>query len=248
MAKRETKAGRRAREDEQRKTIDLANAVAGTIYRKREGISASPHRKELNTWIGQVLCESHIGDIPRFLRLVADVLEEKQPYSPANYCGYDNEIATAYKDACMRVRSAFVDAWHARHPGDREYGLDRECGLFLSSGEAIIPHPSRAEAIRLIPPFYLFLDIFRERNPKLHGASSNSLRRSLRRLGLQTVANKPGRPKPKASRPVFGIAVLKFLEGPEPSAVPVGVNIIRCKSRKIGAEKRPSRGDNTRLR
>ena len=50
----------------------------------------------------------------------------------------------------------------------------------------LLPSGPPGAIIRLIPPFWLFLDIFRGQNPKLHGASDTSLRRSLRRLGLQT--------------------------------------------------------------
>jgi hypothetical protein len=202
MAKPETKAERRAREDEHRKTVHLAKGVASIIHGKRNGISASPHRKELNAWIGQVLCEVPIKDVPRFLRLVADMLEGKQPYTPANYCGYDKEITAAYKEACMLTRYAFLDSEHARNLSSDAANapfLDRKHGLFLSSGEAIIPLPSAPTdaVIRLIPPFWLFLDIFQKQNPKLHGASDGSLRRSLRRLGLQTTPSKRGRPKGK---------------------------------------------------
>jgi hypothetical protein len=202
MAKRETKAERRAREDEHRKTVELAKGVARSIRGKREGITESQHWKDIYAWIGQVLCEFYIGDIPRFLRLVADMLEGKQPYSPANHCGYDSEIASAYKEACMLTRSVFLDSEHGRNLSSDTANapfLDRECGSYLSSGEAIIPLPSGPPGaiIRLIPPFWLFLDIFREQNPKLHGASDSSLQRSLRRLGLQTMPSKRGRPKGK---------------------------------------------------
>jgi hypothetical protein len=202
MAKPETKAERRAREDEHRKTVQLAKGVASIIHGKREGISASPHRKELNAWIGQVLCEFPIRDVPRFLRLVADMLEGKQPHSPANHCGYDSEIAAAYKEACLLTRRVFLDSEPARSLSSDVANapfLDPKGGYFLTSGEAIIPLPSGPPGaiIRLIPPFWLFLDIFREQNPKLHGASDGSLRRSLRRLGLQTTASKRGRPKGK---------------------------------------------------
>jgi hypothetical protein len=200
MAKRETKAERRAREDERRKTVELAKGVAGSIRGKREGTSESPDWSKIYASIGQVFCETHRGNVPQFLRLVADILEGKQPYSPANYCGYDDEIASAYKEACMLTRCAFLDSGYARNlSSDAAVApfLDRKCGPYLSSGEAIIPLPSGA-VIRLIPPFYLFLEIFREQNPKLHGASDRSLRRSLRRLGLQTVPSKRGRPKGKA--------------------------------------------------
>jgi hypothetical protein len=220
MAKPETKAERCAREDEHRKTVELAKGVASIIHGKREGISESPHRKELNAWIGQVLCESPIKDVSRFLRLVADMLEGKQPYSPANHCGYDSEIAAAYKEACMLTRCVFLDSEDARNLSSDPANAPflGPMGSYLSSGEAIIPLPSApADAvIRLIPPFWLFLDIFREQNPKLHGASDRSLRRSLRRLGLQTMPNKRGRPKgkEKARAPyTVEITTLKRLMG-----------------------------------
>jgi hypothetical protein len=203
MPKRETKTERRAREDEHRKTIDLANAIAGTIRGKREGISESNDWGKLYAWMGQVLCESYIGDAPRFLRLVADMLEGKQPYSPANHCGYDTEIAAAYKEACIATSRVFLESELARKlPSvlpDAAPFLDPKEGCFLASGEAIFPLTSGPPGaiIRLIPPFWLFLDVFREQNPKLHGASDGSLRRSLRRLGLQTMPSKRGRPKGK---------------------------------------------------
>jgi hypothetical protein len=206
MAKRETKAERRAREDEHRRTVELAKGVALQIRAKREGTYECPDWSKMYAGIGQVLCEMHLGNVPQFSRLVADMLEGKQPYSPANYCGYDSEIAAAYKEACMLTRCVFLDSEHARNLSSDAANarfLDREAGFYLSSGEAIIPLSSGPPGaiIRLIPPFYIFLEIFREQNPKLHGASDSSLRRSLRRLGLQTVPSKRGRPKGKARAP-----------------------------------------------
>ena len=95
------------------------------------------------------------------------MLEGKQPYSPANHCGYDSEIAAAYKEACMQTRGAFLDGEYARNlSSDAAVApfLDRKRGFYLSSGEAIIPLPSGPPGaiIRLIPPFWLFLDIFGE--------------------------------------------------------------------------------------
>jgi hypothetical protein len=221
MAKPETKAERRAREDEHRKTVELAKGIARSIRGKREGTSESQHWKDIYAWIGQVLCESYTGDIPRFLRLVADMFEGKQPYSPANHCGYDSEIAAAYKEACMLTRRVFLDSEPARSlslDAANAPFLDPKGGCFLNSGEAIIPLPSGPPGaiIRLIPPFWLFLDIFREQNPKLHGASDGSLRRSLRRLGLQTTPSKRGRPKgkEKARAPyIMEVTTLKRLMG-----------------------------------
>src|SRR5262249_23315342 len=50
------------------------------------------------------------------------------------------------------------------------------------------------------PTFSEFLEVFREQNPELHGASERSLRRSLKRLGYETTPGKPGRPRENRDR------------------------------------------------
>jgi hypothetical protein len=199
MAKCETNAQRTAREYERRKTLELAKGVGLTIRQRRENTAESSDWSEFYTWIGQVFCELHRGNAPQFLRLVADMLEGKPPHSPGAYW-YDDAIKAAYKEACMLTRCAFLDGELGCHLSSDAAiipFLDRKAGLYLSSGEGIIPLPS-GEIIKLIPPISLVFDIFYEQNSKLpRPPSDRSLRRSLQRLGLQTLPGKSGRPKEK---------------------------------------------------
>ena len=112
------------------------------------------------TVIGRLLCQSHENP-SKFLRLVADQIEGKEPYSPGDYW-YDDAIRKAYDEACRRFFS-------------RDLKSDR---------------------VRW-PTFSEFENVFSKQNPKLHGASDRSLRRSLRRMGYITHAGKRGRPKEK---------------------------------------------------
>lgn len=187
MAKRETNAERRAREN-RRRLADLAAFYAAlliesetTLLRagkgdKRHGTRV-PHgvseefydgesvrekvffslEERAYTVIGRLVCEYNENP-SKFLRLVADYIEGKEPYEPG-YNWYDDAIGKAYSKAWGRCRSSCPKVeW---------------------------------------PSFYEFKKIFREQNPKLRGASDRSLRRSLRRLGCITRPDKRGRPKKK---------------------------------------------------
>jgi hypothetical protein len=127
--------------------------------------------EELKThaFIGATFCESP-GNIPKFLRLVADILEGREPYNPGNDW-YDKAIKAAYKEACRRHRP-YVP------PG------------FEDIKEYIFSRPSFSE----------FRDIFEKQNPASKLArppSDRSLRRSLQRLGCMLFPDKRGRPKQK---------------------------------------------------
>jgi hypothetical protein len=125
-------------------------------------------KPELYTFLGQMFLEFD-ANIPRFLRLVADRLEGKSPYSPGDDW-YDDKITAAYAEALRRMpRPRLVS-----------------CGGGIS--QLIIKRPSFSE----------FENIFWEQNPKLPKPPSElSLRRSLKRLGLITRPDKRGRPKEK---------------------------------------------------
>jgi hypothetical protein len=192
MAKRETSAKRRARED-RRRLADWAAFYAALVIdsettllragrgNKRQGTRLREGPVEVfydgervrekvfysigeraYTVIGRLVCEHHDNENPsKFLRLVADYIEGKEPYEPGDNW-YDDAVEKAYCEACRRM-----------------------------------PPPRLARSISSRPSFSEFESIFREQNPKLRGASDRSLRRSLRRLGGITRPDKRGRPKEK---------------------------------------------------
>jgi hypothetical protein len=180
MAKRETSAERRAKEDRRRLADSAAFYAALVIDSEtdllRAGRGVKRHGTRLRwgiaeegkfffslgerayTVIGRLVCEYHENP-SKFLRLVADMIEGKQTYSLG---WYDDAIEEAYCEACRRM-----------------------------------PPLRLARSSSRRPSFSEFESIFRQQNPKLRGTSDRSLRRSLRRLGRITRPDKRGRPKKK---------------------------------------------------
>jgi hypothetical protein len=201
VAKRETSAERRARED-RRRLADWAAFYAAllidfetTLLRAGRGDKRHGTRLQLGmaegekvfyssgerayTVIGRLVCEHHDNENPsKFLRLVADYIEGKEPYEPGNDW-YDDAIEKAYCEACRRM---------PRPRLARSGGVSRGVKQIIFARNS--PYGSR-------PSFSEFESIFRQQNPKLRGASDRSLRRSLRRLGYITRSDKRGRPKKK---------------------------------------------------
>ena len=125
MAKRETNAKRTAREYERRTTLQMADHVAEWIRARRKikedlapdgleswtakemketgrlTVEESKRWRKTYTFLGQVFCE--FDENPhKFLRLVADRLEGKRPYSPGDDWN-DGAITVAYKEACSHM-------------------------------------------------------------------------------------------------------------------------------------------------
>ena len=197
MAKRETNAQRSAREYERRTTLQMAKWVAEIICTRRENKAdlapedsedLPPKEMKMRGWhpeskdwrktytfLGQVFCEfCEFDENPaKFLRLVADRLEGKQPPYSAGDNWNDAAITKAYGEACRRRR--------VLQPIEKTQG-----GVVVID----IPYPSFSE----------FENVFLEQNPvsKLPKPPMNrSLRRSLKRLGYRTRPDKRGRPRKK---------------------------------------------------
>ena len=198
MAKRETSKERAEREHERRIILQVVEWIAELIRWQVNGnfdledyenwpwpVKDWPAREtqmmmrwhpkskqQVYLFLGQTFLEFDTN-IPRFLRLVADRLEEKwPPYSPG-HDWYDDKITAAYSEACSRM------------PRPR---------LLTSRGGSV------SELMIKRPSFSEFLEIFREQNPKsklLRPPSDRSLRRALQRLGYETRPDKRGRPKKK---------------------------------------------------
>jgi hypothetical protein len=185
VSKRETNAQRRVRERERLATMRAASEVAmimeieieklrAGLADKRQGTKLGGASEEFPDGeerifahlgeraynaIGRLLCEYHENS-PKFLRIVATILEGKEPYSSGNDW-YDDAIIKAYDKACFR--------------------------FFRKDKKGLSRWPSFSE----------FKKVFSEQNPKLHGASDRSLRRSLTRLARFTRPDKTGRPRKK---------------------------------------------------
>ena len=186
MAKRETNTQRLVREIKRQRTFTAASQVASLIKFETEELRAGRGDKRQGTrlgdddaWeyngevliylgdrtynaIGRLLCRYHENS-SKFLRLVADMIDGKEPYNSGNNI-YDHAIFLAHQEAFNRGLP------------ERERDPARES---------------------LFPSFSEFLNVFREQNPKLRGASARSLRRSLKRLRYSIRPSKPGRPKGK---------------------------------------------------
>ena len=173
MAERETNKERAAREAKRQGTLKRAHYAAEFIRAlKRRDSDLSP--------TDAMLFFSYIEsdeNVPRFLRLVADRLEGKALHNPG---WNDHAIMEAYKEARRRI------PWPPDKRPDPKMLVSIYKRFLLKDGAiGLFPYPSFAE----------FLNIFWEQNPKLHGASERSLRRSLRRLGYLVRPEKRGRPR-----------------------------------------------------
>ena len=120
-----------------------------------------------------------VGCSPDVLRLIADFLEGKKPYTPG---------ADWYDD---KIKSAYWGAWEVR--GGKWTDFNEFLDAY-SAGESV-DHLFCNESD--IPSFSEFLAVFRQKNPQLERVSDRSLRRALQRLGCLTRPDKLGRPNGK---------------------------------------------------
>jgi hypothetical protein len=200
--RRETNAQRAAREDKRQEALKDAKRVAKIIRATREAkaelvhqsLSLLPQGMDLSEWtlsgperwkepyayLGYICCRSNENP-PKFLRLVADILEGRLPYSPGDDW-YDSEITKAYEEACCRTHAIEC---RTRPPLVRDIPFKVERRLDPDGKIFPITRPTFSE----------FESIFRQQNPTLQGASDRSLRRSLRRLGYGTRPAERGRPR-----------------------------------------------------
>jgi hypothetical protein len=193
--RRETNAQRATREDKRQEALKNAKRVAKIIRATREAkaelvhqsFSLFPQGMDLSEWtlsgperwketyayLGYICCRSNENP-PKFLRLVADILEGRLPYSPGDDW-YDSEITKAYEEACCRMLP------------DKDRDIVWRVERDLDPDGKIFPITR--------PTFSEFESIFRQQNPTLQGASDRSLRRSLQRLGYPLNPDKRGRPR-----------------------------------------------------
>jgi hypothetical protein len=217
QSKRETNWERASREARHRQTLRKANQVADIIRaaRKEEAeletdsripsvippgmdTSGFSHKrwKEAYAYLGY-LCSRSEENPSKFLRLVADILEGKPPYSPG--CDWhDSKITKAYDKALNRIWSGRGRDWSESDIKKAfEEGHLSSCDIMLVRN---LDHPDKKSIAMPLPTFSQFLDIFWEQNPKStlpRPPSERSLRRSLARLGCFTRRDKRGRPKEK---------------------------------------------------
>jgi hypothetical protein len=145
--KRETNAERAAREFERRRMSFIAERIADVIRRRSKDQTESPAREAGMRFIGPSICD-YCENVPKLLRLVADLLEGKLPLQSPGNDRYDGLIKEAYLEACNRM------------PPPRE-NQDGE-GYEMDDGWL-------HKIIIRFPYFREFLDIFRKQNPKLQG-------------------------------------------------------------------------------
>jgi len=109
MAKRETNAQRRARENKRRRILEIAKEIAGVIRTRREASSA--RQRELFEYFEKVfsscfgdksLQSESVENIAQSLRLAADLLEEK-PMDGRSFTGHDGKIMAAFLEAIRRL-------------------------------------------------------------------------------------------------------------------------------------------------
>jgi hypothetical protein len=208
--KREPNAQRRARADERRTTLQMADYLADLIRSRRQNKAAlAPLDDDLNeralkkmgwhpeskywlqayAFLGQVFCEFH-DDPAKFLRLVADSFDAERPLYDPHTNWYDRAIAEAYKAAAISDSLLFL-----AQIGNRKASAIQLVKNFLTQGEKV--HEKKVVPyVVLRPSFSKFSDFFRKQHPKLK-VDDSSLRRTLNRLGFITRPDKRGRPKEK---------------------------------------------------
>ena len=218
--KRETNWERAGREARHRQTLREANQVADIIRaaRKEEAeesvlgtesrippfiplgmdTSGFSHKrwKEAYATLGY-LCSRADENPSKFLRLVAEILEGKSPYSPGSDW-HDSKITKAYDKVLNRIWSGRGRDW-SESDIMKAYddGFLSSCDITLVRN---LDHPDKKSIAMPLPTFSQFLDIFWEQNPKStlpRPPSQRSLRRSLARLGCFLRRDKRGRPKEK---------------------------------------------------
>jgi hypothetical protein len=144
----------------------------------------STHLREAYAVVGRELCEFK-GNVPEFLRLIADKIEGKRSYSPGEDW-YDGAILKAYLTACSLSAMKHMDAVSINvqvPPSFSEFW-----DIFQQQNpksKLLSEHADREERNSLQRKGYM---CYTER----------SLRRSLRRLGCPIRSVKPG-PKEKHS-------------------------------------------------
>jgi hypothetical protein len=185
MAKRESNAERTAREHDRRTTLQMANLVAGMIHSRRNSkLDLAPEHSE----------DLPAKELKRFgWHPESKRWREKYTFLGQVFC----EICPFDRNPAefLRMVADSLEGKKPHSPGD----IWNDAAITSAYGQACrrMPPPHLIQGVYSDnrPSFLEFLHIFREKNPKLKGASERSLRRSLKRLGYHTRPGKPGRPK-----------------------------------------------------
>src|SRR5215472_17942034 len=105
MAKRETNGERAEREDAQRCKILFASQIAALIKHGNDRHGFFPSLTEQHAFIGATCCHPHPKvSSGEFLRLVADMLDGKEPYNRGENVHFDKVLVKAYREASKRCR------------------------------------------------------------------------------------------------------------------------------------------------
>ena len=219
VAKRETNAQRRAREDERRTTRLIAGVLATIICKK----GRVPLGWTMPRWdavihrIKQFKGKMWVAAYPKprskstvrftLLHPPPDVedLPVKEPQSERlreTYASVGREFCEFKGNVCefLRLVADKIEGKRSYSPGEDWYDYK----ISLAYMQALVqklpsPYPSKLPSRDVPwPTFSEFLDIFGQQNPKLpKPPSERSLRRSLKRLAIITRPDKRGRPKEK---------------------------------------------------
>ena len=180
---RETNAQRRAREERNLSITNMAAEITGMIaIIKNFGCSnskpfasvkdcfAAAEACRIMTYANGIQNESK-ENIAKALRVAADMLEGK-PEDGRTFSGQDKKIDEAYMEVIAR-EARKIDLIPRGHP-NRVIHMDR-AHLLSTAG----------------PTFSEFLQVYRERNPRVK-VEDRTLRRSLQRLGHSIRPDKRG--------------------------------------------------------
>jgi hypothetical protein len=191
VAKYETNAQRAAREDEFRTTQLVAGAVAHIICNKGNlPAEIEPVIQRIKRSKGVVMGPEEID--PQATKPESKRLKETYALVGREFCDCKGNVSEF-----LRLVADLIEAKPLHSPGQNWY--DAEITRAYKNACRTVPFTKHWDLVLagiLVPPtFTEFIEIFREQNPKLHGASDRSLRRSLRRLGYGTRPAERGRPR-----------------------------------------------------
>ena len=189
-AKRETNAQRREREYNRRTTLPMAKRIAEIICERRKSKAD--------------LAPEDMEDLPaKELKEMGWHPESKRWRKTYSFLGQMLCELCTFDEAPSKFLRMVADFLEGKPP---PYSPAAHCGYdyeitkayeLLRRGAQPVKRNQADVLFITYPSFSEFLDVFREQNPRLLGASDSSLRRSLKRLGYRTRPDKRGRPRKK---------------------------------------------------
>jgi len=186
--KPETNARRRDREYNKRTTVEIAKRIAEAVRERRKDKADLAPESFADLSARELKRLGYHPETERWIQRytwIGRVLCELCPFDEA-----PSKFLRLVADTLEGKPSPYSPADHCGYDNK----ITKAYRETLRRGP---PVKNQADVVIKRPSFSEFLDVFREQNPTLQGASDRSLRRSLRRLGYITRPDKRGRPRKK---------------------------------------------------